>query len=161
MEEIWKEVKGFEGIYWVSNKGEIKSAPRRGSKGGILQGKISHKGYREVTMRKDGKQYTLKVHRLVAEAFIPNPDDLPDVNHKDENKLNNCVDNLEWCTTEYNTLYGTRTVRSGRPIRCKETGVVYPGSAWAARELGVDQSTITKCCNNPNRGTKGLHWEYA
>ena len=118
------------------------------------------KGYRYVTFRKDGKQYTLKVHRLVAKAFIPNPDNLPEVNHKNEDKSNNSVENLEWCSTQYNHEYGTRTLRCGRSIRCVETEEKYPGAKWAAKEKGLDPSTITKCCKNPNRTCGGYHWEY-
>lgn len=160
IEEVWVDLPGYEGLYRISNMGNIMSLPRKGTKGGLMVGVVHPKGYRQVSLRKDGKQFTEKVHRLVALAFIPNPNNSPQVNHKDENKLNNRVDNLEWCDNTYNHEYGTRTLRTGRPVRCVETGVVYPGSAWAARELNVDQSTITKCCKNPNRGTNGLHWEY-
>lgn len=160
LEEIWADLPGYEGLYRISNLGEIVSTPRKGTNGGTKQYRITHKGYAEVTLCKDGKQRTEKVHRLVALTFIPNPNNLPEVNHRDENKLNNRVDNLEWCTTQYNLNYGTRTVKSGRPVQCVETGKIYPGSAWAARELGFDQSTITKCCKNPNRATCGYHWKY-
>ena len=155
-----KDIVGYEGLYQISDKGEVFSVPRKGSLGGKMKTHLNVKGYEVLGLCKDGHQSTVTVHRLVAEAFIPNPDNLPQVNHKDENKLNNCVDNLEWCTNEYNHDYGTRTKKTGRPVRCIETGIVYPGSAWAARELNVDQSTVTKCCKNPNRTTGGLHWEY-
>ena len=160
MEEIWKEVPGYEGYYWVSNFGNVKSVPRQGSRGGIMAGRIDKKGYKDFTFRKDGEQTTMKCHRLVAMAFLPNPNNLPEVNHKDENKLNNRVDNLEWCTTAYNHEYGTRTLRCGKPIRCVETGVEYAGAKWAANELALDASTITKALKNPNRTCGGYHWEY-
>ena len=122
------------------------------------------KGYRYVTLRKDGKQYSLKVHRLVAETFIPNPDNLPEVNHKNEDKSDNSVENLEWCSTQYNHEYGTRAERAriscGKPIRCKETGEEYNGARWAATALGLDSSSITKAVKNPNRTCGGYHWEY-
>lgn len=160
MEEIWQDLPGYEGLYRISNYGQIESLPRQGSKGGLMKGTVHKKGYLNVTLRKNGKQTTAKVHRLVAETFLPNPEQLPEVNHKDENKLNNRVDNLEWCTTQYNHDYGTRTIKTGKAIRCVETGEIYPGSAWAARALNVDQSTITKSCRNPNRTCGGYHWQY-
>lgn len=164
MEEFWKDVEGFEGLYQVSNLGQIRSLPRKGSRGGIMVGSKHPKGYRYITFRKDGKQYTLKVHRLVAEAFIPNPDNLPEVNHKNEDKTDNSVENLEWCSTQYNHEYGSRTekarVSCGKPIRCIETGKEYNGAKWAATELGLDPSGITKCLKNPNRTCGGCHWEY-
>ena len=160
MEEIWTDIPGYEGLYQISNFGQIISTSRKGTQGGPKQYKINRKGYAEVTLCKEGKQYTTRVHRLVALAFIPNPDNLPEINHIDENKLNNRADNLEWCSTAYNLNYGTCSIKSGRPIQCIETGIIYPGSAWAARELGFDQSTITKCCKNPNRATGGYHWRY-
>lgn len=164
MEEIWKEVPGFEGLYQVSNYGQIRSTPRRGTAGGIMKGHIDKKGYINITLRKDGTQYTQKLHRLIAITFIPNPNNYPEVNHKDENKQNNRVDNLEWCTTSYNHEYGTRTVRAstrcGKPIRCVETGIEYQGAKWASKEMGIDSSGITKALKNPNRTCGGYHWQY-
>lgn len=164
MEEIWKEVPGFEGLYQVSNYGQIRSTPRRGTTGGIMKGHIDKKGYINITLRKDGAQYTQKLHRLIAITFIPNPNNYPEVNHKDENKQNNRVDNLEWCTTSYNHEYGTRTVRAstrcGKPIRCVETGIEYQGAKWASKELSIDSSGITKALKNLNRTCGGYHWQY-
>ena len=121
IEEIWKPVVGYEGLYEVSNKGTVKSLDRftksgRGNgnrfiSGKILKSALNKKGYPSVVLCKDGKMFTQRVHRLVAEAFIPNPDNLPVVNHKDEDKTNNCVDNLEWCTNKYNCNYGTSISR--------------------------------------------------
>lgn len=105
MEEIWKDIAGYEGLYKVSNKGRVYNL-----KFERFMGHISNK-YMCVRLGKYGKQKNYKVHRLVAQAFIPNPDNLPFINHKDENKLNNCVDNLEWCTREYNVNYGTAIQR--------------------------------------------------
>ena len=113
MEEIWKPVKGFEGYYEVSNLGMVRSIDRvvvdtvrnceRLLKGKVLIQKDNGNGYKNVSFCKE--------HRLVAEAFIPNKDNLPQVNHKDEDKSNNRVDNLEWCTSFYNNEYGTRKKR--------------------------------------------------
>lgn len=131
MEEIWKDVKGFESLYMVSNLGRVKNVPHyvireyyRPSTGDNIEDKLyikevllnpkkkyHHKDrgiynyfYYGVSLRKDGKYYNKSIHRLVAEAFLPNPNNLPCVNHKDENRLNNCVDNLEWCTYQHNNV---------------------------------------------------------
>ena len=109
--EIWKDIDGFDGDYQVSSYGRIKSLKKNVEK--ILKTHTNKKtGYAYVGLCKDGKVFTNTVHRIVAEAFIPNPDNLPCVNHKDEDKLNNNVDNLEWCTYEYNLNYGTHTQRA-------------------------------------------------
>lgn len=98
MEEIWKDIEGYEGKYQVSNTGEVKSLNYRGSgKTKLLRQTADKDGYKCVIFCKNGKVKGYKVHRLVAIAFIPNPNSLPIINHKDEDKTNNCVDNLEWC----------------------------------------------------------------
>lgn len=125
MEEIWKDIKGYEGLYQISNSGKVKSF-RRSSKYGspdemILKPQLINSGYEVVTLYSHTRRSKFQIHRLVAETFIPNPYNFPCVNHKDENKLNNCVDNLEWCTYQYNNNYGTAKIRSvekrARPIR--------------------------------------------
>ena len=119
IEEIWKPIKNYEGLYEVSNLGRIKGVTRyvkgkvgyRIQKEKIRKCEVSSNGYLHVLLCKNGKYTTHNVHRLVAGAFIPNPDNLPEINHKDENKENNCVDNLEWCTRKYNMNYGTTQSR--------------------------------------------------
>jgi len=124
MIEEWKDIKGYEGYYQVSNLGRVRSMPRtihRKKFGNvyvkchILKSTESF-GYKYVSLCK-GSQKRLRIHRLVAEAFIPNPDNLPQVNHKDEDKSNNRADNLEWCTQEYNQSYGTGRIRNGEANR--------------------------------------------
>lgn len=124
--EEWKAVYGYETIYEISNFGRVKRLayeienPSPKASGSILKfeehllkpRKITH-GYFSVALYKQGKRKDYKLHRLVATHFIPNPDNLPEVNHKDEDKSNNCVDNLEWCTHKYNSNYGTRPQRIG------------------------------------------------
>ena len=118
--EVWRPVKGFEGFYEVSDQGRVRSLDRvvRGAnamsdsyqinlKGRILNKGTALNGYQFVVLSKEGKHKHATVHRLVAEAFIPNPDNLPEINHKDENKANNVVSNLEWCDRSYNVNYGT------------------------------------------------------
>lgn len=116
MKEIWKDVIGYEGLYQVSNIGNVKSLDRVVRYGRTLKGKEKTKfeekdGYLVVALCKNGKAKHIKVHRLVATAFIENPFNLPEVNHKDENKKNNHFDNLEWCTTKHNINYGTRNAK--------------------------------------------------
>lgn len=120
-----------------------------------------------VNLSKDNHVKTYRVHRLVAEAFIPNSDNLPQVNHKDENKLNNSVENLEWCSSKYNLNYGTRKIRfsksRGKSVKCVETGEIYQSARDASRKTNIYQSSISRCCNG-DYGFKtagGYHWEYA
>ena len=124
MQEIWKDIEGYEGYYQVSNLGRVKSLERktkqhhnsvRTQPERILKSWI--KRYESVILCKDSKTKKVPIHRLVAKAFLPNENNLPEVNHKDENKLNNCADNLEWCTREYNINYGTAIERKRQKLK--------------------------------------------
>lgn len=127
--EIWKDIKGFEGLYQVSNEGRVKSLDHiivcnngKGIATKLTKGKIKKftewtKGYKRVTLSKDGIEKQYSVHRLVAEAFIDNPYNLPCVNHKDENPSNNVWTNLEWCTHKYNMNYGTCQQRKSEKMK--------------------------------------------
>lgn len=119
MKEIWKDIPKFENYYQVSNLGRIKSKTRkvnvriknnnhRTVKRQLITPAKTRDGYLKVSLSKDHKRYYFRVHRLVAQVFIPNPDNLPQINHIDENKENNRVDNLEWCDAKYNCNYGGR-----------------------------------------------------
>ena len=112
MEEIWADIEGYEGLYQISNLGRVWSIRKE------IYRKVGLIGpYLSVSLTKDGHYDTFTIHRLVAKAFIPNPLDLPQVNHKDENPLNNCVDNLEWCDAKYNCNYGGRNSKIGDKSR--------------------------------------------
>ena len=120
MIEIWKSIPGYEGLYEVSNTGRVRSLDRyvkvgfgayRLHKGKIINLTLSNSGYYFVDLTYKYKRKHFYVHRLVAEAFIPNPDNLPQVNHKDEDKTNNIAENLEWCDRKYNMNYGTKIER--------------------------------------------------
>lgn len=107
MEEIWRPIEGYEGLYEVSSYGRIRSL----MKSIILRPKKEPSGYLRCNLYLNKNMKTVSIHRLVAQAFIPNPDNLPQVNHMDEDKTNNRVDNLEWCDSKYNNDYGTRKER--------------------------------------------------
>ena len=106
--EEWKEIPGYEGLYEVSNMGNVRNVRRNT----LLRLSKDCYGYTQVSLYKNSIRTGLRVHRLVAQAFLSNPDNLPQVNHKDEDKSNNRVDNLEWCDSKYNLNYGTARIRS-------------------------------------------------
>ena len=172
-------MNGWEGIFQVSNTGKVRRFYKNGTIN-TLKGVKIQSGYKSVLLKTPEKFKCEFIHRLVAKAFLPNPDGLPQVNHKDENKTNNCVDNLEWCTHKYNSNYGTKNKRVSKsktnntynmtPVRCIETGIIYPTIHEAERQTGILTSGITACCKGTvyserNGFTKrhtagGYHWEY-
>ena len=155
--EIWKDI--YEG-YQVSNLGRVKSLKRET----ILTPRENHKGYLQVHLRHNGKDITPKVHRLVAKAFIANPNDLPQVNHINGNKADNRVENLEWCTNGQNQkhsyeMLGRKPI--GRPVICEEDNKAFASAREASRTLGINDSQITKCCKRKRQTAGGYHWRYA
>lgn len=164
MEVIWKAVPGYEGLYEISNCGRLKCFV----KGVITYGAISAKGYRVTCLYKNKKKKSVFIHRLVAKAFIPNPQNLPFINHKDENKLNNNVENLEWCTAKYNSNYGTcaeRIKKAQSYIVCQfdlEGNLLneYVGAQDAATATGLDRVTITNCCSGKRLSCGHFLWLY-
>lgn len=160
MIEIFKDIEGYKG-YQVSNYGNVKSLNyNRTGKEKILKPTKNSDGYLQVSLHKDGKRKTCKVHRLVAQTFIENPNNLPQVNHKDENKQNNNVENLEFCDSQYNINYGTRNEKISKQVMCVETGVVYPSTMEVQRELGFFQTHITLVCNGKRNTAYKFHWCY-
>ena len=178
MEEIWKTIEGFEGLYEVSNLGRVRSLDRirKAGYGSIanIKGKIlvpqniNDKKYLTVNLYRNevGKHYL--VHRLVAKAFIPNPNNLPEVNHKDENPSNNNISNLEWCDRKYNSNYGTARERANRKkskpvIKCDLNGneiTRYCSAREAARVIGKSQAAISRCCMGKYKTAYGYIWKY-
>lgn len=170
MQEIWKDVNGYEGLYQISNLGRVKSF-RASTKYGspdemILKPSLINSGYGVVTLYGNGKRRKYQVHRLVATEFVKNPNNFPCINHKDENKLNNCVDNLEWCTYQYNNNYGTARIRAAKArtkqIRQKtlnnEILATYQSLNIASVLLKIDYGTLKSWCNKGIGG--GYIWEY-
>lgn len=140
MQEIWKDIEGYEGRYQISNYGRIRGLRFRGKARTvpkILSQPINCNGYHIITIRdKNNKRKTFIVHRLVAKAFIPNPNNFPVINHKDENKLNNHVQNLEWCTVSYNTKYSLHRHKERMDMHIKRFyETVAPKSKWAKRGI--------------------------
>lgn len=149
--ERWKEIEGFEGLYLVSNQGKVFSIPRNGTSGGFLKIYTDRYGYHKVVLRKNDVPHYYTVHRLVALAFVPNPDNKPQVNHIDNCKTNNYYKNLEWCTN-YENLYHSHKQKRQRinatPVKAinKVTGKVFTFNSQreASRFTGVRQSSIQK-----------------
>lgn len=155
-----KDVVGFEGLYAVTSCGRVWSY----RKNIFLSPFKNNVGYLVVNLKKDGKSYKKLVHRVVAEAYIENPDNLPQVNHKDENKENNCLTNLEWCTAKYNMNYGTCVERivekNSRPIRCIETGEVFQSLRDCERKTGLSEGNISKVLSGKAKQTCGFTFEF-
>jgi hypothetical protein len=127
MDEIWKDISGYEGLYQISNKGRVKSLDRIMQKPKLytVRGKILKQGYTGhylfVNLAKEGKYENKYIHRMVAEAFIPNDDGKTQVKHIDENTKNNCVENLEWCTAKHNANHGSRNKKISEALKNKIT----------------------------------------
>lgn len=173
MQEIWKDIIGYEGLYEVSSLGRIKSHYNSGrTKDSLLKYLPNGTGYYQVTLYKteNGKKLRnhVLVHKLVAEAFIPNPHNYPCVNHKNEIKTDNRIENLEWCTYAYNNAYGTAKIRA---IESKAKMVAqytitghwiatYLSIGIVCELLGCSKSTIKDVCNGKNEQALGYKWKY-
>lgn len=162
--EIWKDIKDFEEIYQVSSAGRIKSLERivkdymhkngMHRKERILAQGTNKFGYKKVCLSKDNKKYHKQVHRLVAEAFIPNPNNFPIINHKDENKTNNNVSNLEWCTYQYNHAYNNLHLRIA--AKTKKTNTELYGKKVVIAETGEVFESIRELCRTKNINRKNV-----
>ena len=175
--EIWKNIKGYEGFYQVSNMGRVKSLERtfidksgrkRTIKERILKQAAWSTGYLSVVLSTSGKRKMFAVHRLVCKAFHEKPDNKPCVNHIDENKTNNCASNLEWCTSSENNNHGTRNERSGK-AQSKPVGQytldgelikIWPSTIEAGRQGGFSCGNISSVANSKRKTHKGFVWRY-
>lgn len=193
MKEIWRDIKGYEGLYQVSNLGRVRSVDRyvKHWRGGLLKRKsqplslnYDSYGYIIVGLGKNGKNTTKKVHRLVGITFPDLVDWTEDakgkpfeeivINHKDQNKSNNCVDNLEWCTVDYNNKYGDRLEnvskhRINNPLICKpviqytldmEFVAEFPSAAEAERQTGIKHTSISSVCRGIYKQANGYIWKF-
>ena len=160
--EEWRDIIGYEGLYEVSNTGKVRST----TTGKIKKLSTNKGGSLYTTLWKNGDQKIKLVHRLVVEAFIKNSNNLLEINHKDENKLNNNVDNLELCTHKYNCNYGNRNKKvadklSIPVLACKNNSYMYFNSIReASRILKIDASHIVKCCKSLRKTAGGCTWKY-
>ena len=175
MEELWKDIPGYEGLYQVSNLGQVRSLNYAKKKGNIkLLKSRKSSGYIRVTLVKHGKHKCFFVHRLVALCFIENPLNYPIINHKDENKENNRVDNLEWCSFWYNTNYGSRNEKVAEKLRKHEEKWVavncynlqgnfikYYRSMLETKKDGFNPSGVSHCCRGIAKTHHGYRFEYA
>lgn len=170
--EEFKDIKGFEGLYMIGSCGNVFS---------LLSNKIlkpckNNRGYLKVGLYKERKIYKFTLHRLVAMAFIPNPNNLPQINHKDEDKTNNCIFNLEWCDNEYNMNYGTRNKRLSQIMKGNTNQIKRPVEQYtingeyikkydslkeAEKETNIDATHIGKCCRGMFKQMGGYKWKYA
>lgn len=188
MEEVWRWIKGYENMYQISNFGKVRSVDRfvycevspnklQHVAGKTLKIKTDKKGYSVVYLSKDGKQKVGKIHRLVAQMFIPNPNNLPQVNHKDGCKSNNHVDNLEWCTNSYNQKHAwasglqpsyEESNGRGRPARpvamldllTRSVLRTFETLASAGRETGINQYNIRSVCIGTRNQAGGYGWKF-
>ena len=174
MIELWKDIQGYEGLYQISNLGNVKSLKwRRTNQTKNLCLKEHNKGYLQVELVKDNVTKMHLVHRLVAQNFLENPNNYECVNHKDENKRNNTVQNLEWCTKAYNNQY-SRKIHGFIKRKGKETHKsilqldlenkvikIWEDARTIFLETGMSQSSISECCRGNRKQAYGYKWQYA
>lgn len=184
MKEIWKDILGYEGFYQVSNLGRVKRlvewrgndySSRYISCSKIMSPYLDHNGYERICLSMHGTCKHCRIHQLVARAFIPNPYNYPQINHIDEDKTNNCVSNLEWCTQTYNNKYGTRGKRIGitnhNSKGAKRSVLQYDLDGnfiqrWKSMQdasdtlIGVSVSKICACCRGNRPHHRGFIWKY-
>ena len=162
MSEEWRDIKGYEGLYQVSSEGRIKSL--KWNKERILKPSMDKDGYLLVTLCAGGKPKTLKVHRLVCEAFHENPDNKPQVNHINEDKADNRACNLEWCTCKQNVNHGSRNERVSKPVGQYSLDgkliKLWPSTMEVQRQTGFSQGNISQVANGKYKQAYGCIWKY-
>ena len=161
MTEIWKDISDYEGIYQISNLGRVKSFHKNNPQ--ILKAHISPAGYYKIQLKMNNVCKCVYIHRLVAEAFVPNPDNLPEVNHKNENKLCNESWNLEWCTHSYNNSYGSKNDKNKKRVaKLNLNGDILKIYDYLSLvELdGYNLKNVSRVCRNKSKTHKGYKWMY-
>lgn len=169
LQERWKSIPNYEGRYEISNLGEVASLCfARGKRRRILAQSTNTWGYRQVTLSKNKVKKNVTVHKLVAEAFLENPDNLPQVNHVDEDKTNNCVNNLEWCSSKHNVNHGTRTIRASEAMKRRLIATLPDGSEEyynsfqdACKALNISRSTISRAVHGKLKTAAKRTWRTA
>ncbi|MBQ7798752.1 MAG: HNH endonuclease [Clostridia bacterium] len=183
MKEIWKDIEGYESLYQVSNLGNVKSLDhirKNGTneymqKGKLLKPQLNNKTrYFYIRLSKNGKVKSFLLHRIIAQAFIVNPNNYKEINHKDENPSNNSLQNLEWCDRKYNINYGTGNQRRSQTEIGTKKGAkkvcqfdlknnllkIWDSQSQIKKELGMAQSNICNCCNGKRQSAYGYKWRY-
>ena len=155
-----QDIKGYENLYAITSCGRVWSYISKK----FLKPRMDKDGYLIINLHKNNQMKTFKVHRLVAETYICNTCELPQVNHKDENKTNNSVGNLEWCTHIYNQNYGSRNEKvaksKNKAVFCVELGKVFDSIKIASREMHINDVCISLACKNKIKTSGGYHWKY-
>lgn len=183
--EVWKDIVGYEGLYQVSNLGRVKSLKRKVYAGRnrmrwqyeriLSNNKTNGNGYIVVSLNKESKSKNKYVHRLVAEAFLENPNNYKYINHKDQNTFNNNANNLEFCTAQYNSTYRDAHIKRGLKHRNnlvnskkvyqldENENIIkeFPSMAEANRQLGTNHTSIYACINGRQKHAFGYKWKYA
>lgn len=167
MLEIWKAIEDYEDLYQVSNLGRVKSLnyKRTGKERILKPGYYTKYGHQDVNLCKDGVRTMKSIHRLVAEAFIPNPENKPCIDHIDCNPTNNCVYNIRWVSHKENSnnplsIIHQRDSKGGQPIYCFETDTVYESTKEVERQLNVKSGNVSECCRGKRKSAGGYHFKY-
>ena len=163
MEEIWADIKNYEGLYKISNLGRVKSLPRNGTikKEKILKTYFDKDNYEIVTLSKNNVNKKRRIHRLVAEAFLLNPNNYPVINHKNHNPKDNNVNNLEWCTEEYNARY-SRKKKTVYQYNLKGKLIdIWESPIDVAKSLQLNNKYISLACTGKIKTYSGYIWKYS
>ena len=172
--EVWQDIPGYEGLYQASTYGRARSLKRNTTPGKLLKPSNNKNGYFHIVLSNNGNTKIISLQRAVAKTFIPNPSKYPQVNHKNENKADNRVENLEWCSSEHNINYGTRNNRVSKKmtngklsksvLQYDIQGTLikqYPSTKEVEREAGYANTNISACCRGERKQAYGYIWKYA